>query len=397
MGRSKHSMYYAYLKEGDSVERYEPLRAIKARNEGRLEGKDLLCQNFLKQGCCAVVKAVNYEINPHFSLKPGEVHTCHLVAEEVTLSEKIRLKPDGRSKTIKIDETDLFTTSINNKHAVKKTEDKKVITKKYNANNAQIRTYIKNEYIRSVTELHEFYHTESQDDVRRVIRELIKNQLLYKTKQFEDIFANLPNSSKTFMVEGFIDYNDLTLLKNRGFLYLYKTGFTEKNIRFMLVHNGSGKTRFMNAVEDLLLFINQKNKNRMMVTVKGNIIDKYNDSRILKMHVKDIDIKYKTQDFTDINHSRGKTDLISVSVSSPKVLKEEYLKDKEIKKELEINKIESNISSNSLREKVNYAESTEKKEIITLQNSSKLFETEIENDSSSLKKIINFVRKKMNF
>lgn len=65
-------------------------------------------------------------------------------------------------------------------------------------------------------------------------------------------------------------------------------------IRIMLVHQGKGKKRFQKTVKSLIEWISKEaDGNRKLALIKGNIVSFYEEKRIIVLHVKDIDIKYR--------------------------------------------------------------------------------------------------------
>lgn len=66
----------------------------------------------------------------------------------------------------------------------------------------------------------------------------------------------------------------------------------------MLVQRGNGKSGFERTLKFLLNWIKDRNKeSRKMAIVKGSFLGNYKDSNIIRVLVKDIDIKYRIYEY----------------------------------------------------------------------------------------------------
>ncbi|BCD27717.1 hypothetical protein BC30102_0753 [Bacillus cereus] len=89
----------------------------------------------------------------------------------------------------------------------------------------------------------------------------------------------------------------------------------------MLVHQGKGKKRFQKTVKSLIEWISKEaDGNRKLALIKGNIVSFYEEKRIIVLHVKDIDIKYRKHGYNAETKLPKKA--VKPELSLPKIEKE---------------------------------------------------------------------------
>ncbi|ANP83890.1 hypothetical protein BAQ53_24505 [Bacillus sp. B25(2016b)] len=313
MARSTESMQRAIYSLGDTVRYIEPDEAITIRDQGYIKGYTLYCENHLKSGCNAEVKVVNRGPNDRFfNLMPKaegrEGHSCSYNLKTIPVRERFRNVPKDKKLVVDIDERDMFsskqTTAIKSGEKKKSARNQvlavpeKIITRKVSG--------VRNEYIRTIGELIELLHSKDDLIIRNVLKQLYVTNKLYKRESYQSLWEKRPNH--TFIVEGFLDKNDLEKLEQKGYGFAYPFYKNKPDqIRIMLIYNGNGKKRFQMTLKSLLEWIDKKTEgNRKLALIKGNIVDYYEDKRIILLNVRDIDIKYKVKEYSAEQVSQSK-------------------------------------------------------------------------------------------
>lgn len=307
MARSTESMQRAIYSHGDTVRYIEPDEAITIRDQGYIKGYTLYCENHLKSGCKAEVKVVNrgpdnrfFNLMPEGEGREGHCIDCSYILKTIPVRERFRDVPKDKKLVVDIDERDMFgskqTKVIKSKEKKESAKNQvlavpeKIITRKVPG--------VRNEYIRTISELIELLHSKDDLIIRNVLRQLYVTNKLYKRESYQLLWEKRPNH--TFIVEGFLDKNDLEKLEQKGYGFAYPFYKNKPDqIRIMLIYNGNGKKRFQMTLKSLLKWIDKKTDgNRKLALIKGNIVDYYEDKRIILLNVRDIDIKYKVKEYS---------------------------------------------------------------------------------------------------
>ncbi|QZY33943.1 hypothetical protein [Bacillus amyloliquefaciens] len=300
MGQSSDSMYDAIYMKNGKAKPIDPKEALIKRDIKKEIGYTLYCKNYFKSKCYAKLKVVNRK-EGFFSLLPGEEHAldCGYSTPYIPLRERIKGKSREEKTVIKIDNSDIFSPI---KQGVSNfgSDEKK---------NHNYRSGLKNtlrkptvginvEYIRFVTDFVEFLNCSNREVINYVKSQLKANNQYYSIDDYNKAWTDMA-SGNTFLVEGFLDIRDIGTLENKGYVYLYPTANKQKDTkRIMLVQRGNGKSGFERTLKFLLNWIKDRNKeSRKMAIVKGSFLGNYKDSNIIRVLVKDIDIKYRIYEY----------------------------------------------------------------------------------------------------
>ncbi|TYR82128.1 hypothetical protein FZC66_00585 [Priestia megaterium] len=300
MARSNESMPRSMYVKGNDIRYMYPKEAILLRDKGLLKDSILFCENYNKCGCRALVSPVNRG-KGFFRLIPsseGHSSNCEYMLNIQPIETRIRNVPKDKKIVLKIDNEDIFAGSP----GTKTKSDKGNVHKN---NTSKLPTTIvtrtvpgtRNEYIRNVSELIDLLNSDNTQIIVDVLKQLYSQKMYYKRDQYKDLWGKRPDN--TFMVEGFLDKRKLQLLDEKDYVYAYSDPIDKPDsIRLMLVHNGQGKEKFKAVIKDLLKWIESRDKeNRKLAIIKGEIVGSYEDSNILIIHVKDIDIKYRKKEY----------------------------------------------------------------------------------------------------
>lgn len=293
LARSRESMSRAIYVYQDEVRYIEPKEAILFREKGMYEGHTLYCENYIKCGCSAELAGVNNEKKKVFKLKNSYTKhspNCRYFVDEKPIVERMKGGVRGKNIVIKIDDDDIFESSLSEKNKnVQRNNGKR-------SGSGQSKKGGRNryEYIKSVTELIDLIHSEDQKTVKHVYRHLYQQNMFYNRKQFDDLWNKRPQY--TIMVEGFLTEWDTNRLDKKGFVYIYPD--KGSSVKLMLIHNDKGEKRFKDTLHHLMNWMKKReNESRKLAIIKGNIQGFYEETKIIKFHVKDIDIKYRKHKF----------------------------------------------------------------------------------------------------
>ncbi|MEK4678221.1 hypothetical protein [Bacillus sp. FSL K6-2944] len=304
MARSTESMPRAVYVSENETRYIEPPEAILMRQLGETSGYTLYCENYLKCDCTANVKVVNRTEKQAFYLKANEGHCpdCSYLLDTVSIKDRIRNVPKDKKIVLKIDESDMFEV----REKVIKTEENgnnpkkagKVLTVPENIITRQV-AGTRNTYIRTVGDLIELLNSKDETMIKYTLKQLYTTNMLYSRGNYEEIWNKRPEHS--FIVEGYLDQGGLNLLEEKGYVYAfsaYKSKKADNDIRIMLVYNGNGKKRFQQTVKSLIEWIDKEVEGRRkLALIKGNIVNFYEEKKIIVLHVKDIDIKYRKYEY----------------------------------------------------------------------------------------------------
>lgn len=303
--RSKTSMPKAIYvsNDGETIREIDPTEALQIKEQA-LMGYTLYCENYFKSDCRAQVKVVRLG---YFNLMPDregrEYHCpdCFYHIDTVPITERIRNIPKNKKAVLAIDNSDIFEGII--------TSDKaNQLRKKNNANNQAKKIPEKiitrtvagtqNTYIRTIGDLIELLNSKDNVMINQALNQLYNSNTFYKRDAYEMLWNQRPEH--TLIVEGYLDQRDLNLIEKKGYTYVYSDYQRNNNdIRIMLVYQGKGKKRFQNTVANLIQWIDKEsNGSRKLALVKGIIVKYYEESKIIVLQVKDIDIKYRKYQYS---------------------------------------------------------------------------------------------------
>ena len=289
--------------DGETIREIDPTEALQIKEQAPM-GYTLYCENYFKSDCRAQVKVVRLG---YFNLMPDregrEYHCpdCFYHIDTVPITERIRNIPKNKKAVLAIDNSDIFEGRI--------TSDKaNQLRKKNNANNQAKKIPEKiitrtvagtqNTYIRTIGDLIELLNSKDNVMISQALTQLYNSNVFYKRDAYQVLWSQRPEH--TFIVEGYLDRRDLNLIEEKGYTYIY-SDYQRKNngIRIMLVYQGKGKRRFQNTVANLIKWIDKEaNGSRKLALIKGNIVKYYEESKIIILQVKDIDIKYRKYQYS---------------------------------------------------------------------------------------------------
>ncbi|HFF1840435.1 hypothetical protein P4K54_23625 [Bacillus cereus] len=302
MARSTESMPRAVYVSENEIRSIDPQEAILLRQLSGNSGYTLYCEHYLKCDCTAKVKVVDRTGNQAFHLKSNESHCadCSYLLDTIPIKERVKKIPKNQKLILQIDESDMFQGSekTTNSEGEKKkfTIDSRVL-KVPEKITTKVVDGTKNTYIRTVSDLIELLNCEDDVKIKYALKQLYDTNMLYKSSNYKEIWKQEPKH--TFIVEGYLDQGGLKLLNKNGYAYAFQNYKWEKDeIRIMLVHKGKGTKRFQQTLKGLLEWIEKEVEgNRKLALIKGNILGFYKEKKIIVLHVKDIDIKYRKYEY----------------------------------------------------------------------------------------------------